>query len=523
MNLEDLSGRIIEELYSILEGGSAEFPLPANTTINWIQPGMPFHESAFDFAIAGPFAGPTPLSLDAFKEMVKAYQGEGEEKLAISEAVEKAKSAYQGQLLGGWEQWSRLVDFIPIMNPEPKDTRVAVKTDEGKFKHIGLAYGQAGATLSDIYKDTLARCEVADEPLTDRQAKMIDKMQALLQETVEEEDFLTGEMKTVVRESRLMIAYREKQQAYEEAALEYANKLALSQTGSSAELIEWNRSGGIYRQRVQRAWRDWVGSGYKKQVEQAEYTIGHILGSNMVSWKQALLSNINAAEASMSGQFGYSFFPATVIPGGFARSDGWTKYSKSDLTQRASFSSSSREIKAKAGINLGLFSFGGSGGETKYSSQSDFSREEFKMEFEYTQVQIVRPALNLNFFKSTGWKPKDSFIRDHGPLHSDGEENPSGSMIGYPTKALFIRNLKIRSSALAREMEVAKRSMGAGVDIGYGPFNLGGSYKQGNRSQESNLEINGAEITIKGIQLIAFVSSLLGKTANPSDEVQNWV
>ena len=55
MNLKELSGRIIDELYSGLTGGTAELPLPSNMMINWVQPGIPFHESAFDWAIAGPY------------------------------------------------------------------------------------------------------------------------------------------------------------------------------------------------------------------------------------------------------------------------------------------------------------------------------------------------------------------------------------------------------------------------------------------------------------------------------------
>lgn len=75
MRLEDLSGKIIDELYSGLTGGSAELPLPENININWLQPGIPFHESAFDWAIAGPYAGPTPLTLDYFRELVETLQG----------------------------------------------------------------------------------------------------------------------------------------------------------------------------------------------------------------------------------------------------------------------------------------------------------------------------------------------------------------------------------------------------------------------------------------------------------------
>src|SRR6266702_1015587 len=145
MDLKDLAGRIIDELYSGLTGGTADLPLPANMMINWVQPGIVFDPSAFDWAIAGPFAGPTPLTLDYFKTLVKAFEDGGQDRTA---AINSAKLAYQQQLLGGWEQWSRLVDFIPLPNPTPVTSRWTARRGQGKYKHVSVVYGQEGRTLS---------------------------------------------------------------------------------------------------------------------------------------------------------------------------------------------------------------------------------------------------------------------------------------------------------------------------------------------------------------------------------------
>ncbi len=78
MDVKDLMGVVVEELYAGLTGGSADLPLPPRTTINWLQPGLPLHESFFDFAIAGPFAGPTPANLDDFEKLVLTLQRGGD-------------------------------------------------------------------------------------------------------------------------------------------------------------------------------------------------------------------------------------------------------------------------------------------------------------------------------------------------------------------------------------------------------------------------------------------------------------
>lgn len=526
MDLEELSGLIIEQLYSGLTGGSAELPLPANININWIQPGIPFHESAFDWALAGPYAGPTPLTLDYFKELVKTLMKDHEDEGASytrADAIRDAKAMYQQHLLGSWEQWSRLVDFIPLAAPKPKDTQWSSKSGEGKHKHVSVVYAQAGQSLSKVYLDTLTRCEVANEELTDQQKKVLERGRALLQEEVEVEDFLTGDKTTEFRDSRVMTAYKEKQVDYENAVIDFAIRLARANNGTAADMVEWSRSGGIYKQRAMNALRTWISTGYKKDVEKAQASISHILGSSMVEWKDRLKQDVDDINNNMMGSFGYPFFPAAIIPGSFARNPNWTKFSEHELHRKIKTSSSTKKWGAKAGLNLGLFSFGGSGGGSHTREKFSFKQEQFGIDFEYTQVEIARPAFSPNFFLSRGWRPKDSFIRDYQALHSDGKETPSGAMIGYPTKALFVRDLTITSSDFAKTMESKQDDIKAGASFGWGPFSVGGNYSQSNKKSESNLDIHGAEVKIKGLQLVAFISALFPYSANPSPDVKKWI
>ena len=525
MKLEDLAGQVVDQLYSALTGGTAELPLPENIIINWVQPGIPFHESAFDWAIAGPYAGPTPLTLDDFRDLVETLQGGDDDNPGLDReaAIQEAKRMYQQHLLGSWEQWSRLVDFIPLVNPSLDDTLVARRKQEGAHKHTSLVYAQSGQTLSKVYEDTLLRCAVAQEELSEQQQKIIERMKALLQEKVEVEDFLTGEKKEEIRESRVMKAYKEKRVAYENAVIDYASRQARANNGTSAELIEWTRSGGIYKQRAISARRDWIANGYKNDVERAQATINHILGGSMVEWKDRLLQDVSDIQDNVSGVYGYPFFPAAILPGSFARNEGWAKFDERELHKKVRTSSSSQSWGGRAGISFGLFSFGGSAGSTRKKEEFNFTQEEFGISFEYTQVEIARPAFNPNFFLSRGWKPNDSFIADYGALHSDGKKDPKGAMIGYPTKALFVRNLTIYSRDLANHMKSNESEIKAGASFGWGPFSIGGNYAQSNKDTESNLDIHGSSIRIKGIQLVAFLSALFPYTANPSPDVESWI
>jgi hypothetical protein len=529
LTLEQLMNRIIDELYAGLTGGSADLPLPQNMMINWIQPGLVFDESAFDWAIAGPFAGPTPQTLPYFRQIVETLMagggdGNGGQPMDRAAAIEQAKLMYQQNLLGGWEQFSRLVDHIPMMNPRPEDTTPRTNTGQGKYKHVSVVYGQANQRLSQVYQDTLTRCWVAAEELTEEQKKLVERMKRLLMEEVEVEDLLTGEKKKEYRESRVMAAYKEKQIAYENAVIDYAQKLARANNGTAADLIEWNRSGSIYKQRATAALRDWIANGYKRDVETAQATINQVLGTNMVSWVDKLRLDVEQIENNVSGAYGYSFFPAACVPGSFARLPGWSRFQNFKLDSTVKASGSTRSWGGRAGLNLGLFSVGASASGTHQRSDYSYQQEQFGIDFEYTQVEIIRPAFNANFFLSRGWKPKDSFKLDYGTLvHSDGKEQPTGALIGYPTKALFVRNMTIYSSSLAQHMSQQQDSISAGASFGWGPFSIGGRYSQSTHESESTFKTDGSKITMLGMQLVGFLSALFPQTANPSPDVKKWI
>ncbi|MEL7376952.1 MAG: hypothetical protein AAFN65_08340 [Bacteroidota bacterium] len=536
MKLDDMMGYVVDKLYEGLTGGTADLPLPKDVQLNFTLPGVPFHESFFDFAIAGPFAGPTPATLNYFRELVETLMGPEDPNadnsnigdaeprpmgMSRDDAVKEAKRMYQQGLLGSWEQWSRLVDKIPLSQTSPIEW--SGDRGSGKYKHISVVYSQTNRDLSDVYSDTLRLCEVADDELTAEQKKLIERMRALLSVEVEVEDFLTGEKIKEPRPSPAMLAYTTKKQAYEDAVIEYATKLAQANDGSAADLIEWQQSGGIYKRRATEALRDWISNGYKNDIERAQAMISHITGRSMVLWKDNLLQQMDLTANNTTGAFGYSFQPATVIPGAFARSGGWTQVSERELSRKFSSSSSSRSGGGRFGLSLGAFTIGGGGGGSRSRREANLEVSSFGIEFSYAPVEIFRQWFHPDFFLSRGWRPSKGFKRDYGTdKHSDGKTPPSGAMIGYPTKALFIKDLVIYSSEIVSYMRSQESTVSGGGFMAIGPFCIGGRYQQSNRSSERNFEYDGASIRVRGMQLVGFLSALLPECANPSRDVKKW-
>jgi hypothetical protein len=104
----------------------------------------------------------------------------------------------------------------------------------------------------------------------------------------------------------------EKRIDYENAVIDYATRPASANSGTASDLIEWSRSGGIYKQRANLALRDWIVTGYKEGVEDAQAAISHILGGNMVAWKDKLTQDVDDIQNNVQGAFGYQ--PVAASP-----------------------------------------------------------------------------------------------------------------------------------------------------------------------------------------------------------------
>jgi hypothetical protein len=531
--LEDLGVYLFSQMEQQLMGGG-DFPLPSNQLVHWLSPGMPFPTNFFDFAINGPYANPSGLTLDDFaievERLTKLYaSGSPAAAPDRDKIIAEARAAYLDRLLSNWEEWSNLVNFVPLM-PSEKIMGWRKANSPTEAGRTSVAYGQAGVKLSSVYKDSLTMCEVADMPLTAEQAALIEKSKAFLM--VEEEiddpkDFLSPSPRKikVQKESAVMERYREYLSKFDDAVCDYSTAWAASQTGDLAAKIIWNRSGGLKKRAALRALADWESFGMKQQVEQAQSMIAHITGSSMVAYTQNLLRNLKLIEESTAGQTGDIFYPATLIPSAFARSDGWTTFNRRSIhsTYQQNQSSSSWGASGKYSGFFGLIRANAGASGSSSTKTVAYQGSEFGIEFKFTQVQIVRPWFEPTFYKSRGWRPNAMWSLNYSKQISDGKPSPDGEMIGFATKALFIKDLTIYSKELAIALRAEMSNIQAGGGFSWGPFSLGGSYATSKESFESSISTDNTSITVRGMQLIGFVSSLLPKSASPSPDVSKWV
>ena len=85
--------------------------------------------------------------------------------------------------------------------------------------------------------------------------------------------------------------------------------------------------------------------------------------------------------------------------------------------------------------------------------------------------------------------------------------------------AIFARNIVIESAEFATAYQASQSSTEVGGSVGWGPFCLSGSYSSSEGSTHFESHVDGARITVPGMQIIGFVNELVGKSPNPLEEL----
>jgi hypothetical protein len=481
--LNTLGTTLTKQIAEIVTGGDAKVPASPQSFLTWCAPGIPMTPESFEFAASG---------------------------LGTGKTAEDEK-----RIINGAYSWSQLVDFVP-------DVTAAYSSEQqqGMFRPNGQA------RLSTIYGDILRFSKVVSQDLTPAEQAKLDRFRSLLSTKRTVTDIITDEKKEVTDDSPMLKAYYEKQAAYVAAALQYNAKriAAQSATGKSgrAAVADWANNAELYRLQVKSAMDSWIAAGYRNEVDAINAYINNIGRRNMATWKQGLVEQYDDAVLNGTAP-GQRFRFTNVIPGDFAKSGGWTGYSMSHETTHSQTESSATSWGASGGLSLGLFSIGASasGESSKYSSNYEVSK--FGLSMELCQALVCRSWFEGTFFQNRGWtlRKGEGWMYDQMP--SDGAtppNGPHGTFIGFPTIAVFARNIRIESAEFVAAYKDEKSRVGVGGSVGYGPFILGGSYSHATGQTQVDTEVTDEAITCKGMQCVAFVNHLLGQTPNPLPELK---
>lgn len=260
---------------------------------------------------------------------------------------------------------------------------------------------------------------------------------------------------------------------------------------------------------------------YKNEYEQIQAYIAQVTEKSLVLYKEDLkqkfsLGKKNSTNEGASGEYFYT----SLLPGNFAESTGWTKFTYYSQDYETHSKKSTSSWGAKAGVSFGLFSFGGQAGGSRVEQSMDIKAENFRAEFEFTQIPIVRPWFDPGFFTMRAWTLDDAWKLNFDKEISDGREIPIGRLVAYPVTALFVRNVKITLDANDSHSNYINSQISAGATVGWGPFQIGGNYSHGSEQHDFKFHADGGKITIDGMQLVGLINNLIPKAPNTNPAIK---
>lgn len=466
--------------------------LPEDRFIAWCQPGLPYAPEDFVFATRGIGGG----------------EGEGE-------------SVRQRGMTAA--EWSHLVNFIP--NPSG-----VYDAEQQKKMFDTTAFSQDGASIASIYENVLRFSEVASAEPTEEQKKQVERARGLLIEERTETDLVTGEEKQVTDDSQLVKAYDTFRSEYENALLEYNNKrLAALNSEDSLAVQDWMLNGDMYRNKVRSAHDKWVTAGHKHDVEELRALVDQVTQRSLKLLKADLEDDLEKAKISNPGVGAETFPWTSLIPAGLPFAEGWSTYSFKQSETKIHEDKESNEWEGDAKIPAFGWSFSPetSGEIEEYDREVDTT--DFSMTFKIAQGMISRPWMDTGFLLSNAWRfgPNMPNLTNLTETLSNGKKPPEfrGSMIAFPTTAIFVRDVTVDFAELHEEESKFKRDIDAGLDVSIGPVRLGGgSYKRGDEKRTFESKTTEQGLKIPGMQLIGFKCKLLPELPNPSPDVpeEEW-
>jgi hypothetical protein len=515
-----IANAVMGKIYDVLTNGDETVPKSADNFFSWCTPGIPVEPADLEFLTQGL----TGVVKKKAVEALGAAPGQDPATTASTRLTDEERNQLLAQDTAGLymqaENLARLMDFVPD---------VATGTN-GQFAKMAVQNNDG--SLSDVYDYTLRMSQVMKTELPEELKAKLEKFRKLMQKVVKKKNLITDEEVETIEPSDLQNAYMAKMAAYDEAALQYNARRIDALTAADPRAVhDWAINANVYRNRVRAAMNDWVVNGFKQDYEAIAAAISQVTRRDMALLKQAYVEDFERARLTGLAS-GSDFFFTSLVPGNFANSTGWTRFtfSGSEVQSRSnsSFNTSSWRARGGGGF-LGIFGGGGggSGSSTHREFHSSFESSRTSMTFEVAQIPIARPWFRPAFLTGHGWRFDQNNVLTRTDKLSDGGAPPNGKMPAYATSAIFVRKLALdfgESSGFSDFVsDVSRSSADAGGYVSFGPFFLGGSYSRssasGSKTHNWGYKTSNNGIAVDGMQIIGFKCHVMPKSPDPDPSI----
>lgn len=372
--------------------------------------------------------------------------------------------------------------------------------------------------LYDVYAEILRDSIYPVVNLSTQEKNALKAARALLVRDVETIDPNTGGIVTKPADTPLFESYKERENAYYTAALNYrtlqANLLFSEDPKAKAE---WALKGPILQKQVRSAYNSWL--PVKDTVEKALAIIDTIgMRGPELYWTGLKERFENSKFSTPEGEI---YHLTKYFPGRFwddAHKLGWTKFSMSHEEVHTVNEKSDMKVGGGGGFSAGLWSVSASANYAEQKEHYKSDANNSSIELFLTLVPIRRTWFDASVLSSRGWKFDPNINND---VISDGGTPPKGLMPAYATSMIVARNLKLGIDMSSEENSHVATQLSVSGSVGWGPFSVKGNYSRNTDRKTHDFVKNAAGIECEGMQIIGFVCKYVDRLPNP-DTGLNW-
>jgi hypothetical protein len=300
---------------------------------------------------------------------------------------------------------------------------------------------------------------------------------------------------------------------YNEKRLDYTNAvsaktLAYVQLDLSkpSDQLRWQAIAPILDAAIDESWHNWraVAPEVEAAQENEDANLGSAVGAALARDKQVFDNSWSSPD------LGDRFHVPIGLPSNWMDPSA-AFYSSVSLKSTEAIHTSEHHYQSYGGgggFDLGLWSVGGSAGHSESDSKYHSEATDVSVSFRMAVVDIVRPWLDGSFLGIGGWRIHDM---EAGKL-STGDLNSWGasqSLQLLPVAFVVATDVKLTGNWSASDLERWEESTNASASVGWGPFSVGGSYASSDSGQTYSPAEQGADRSLPGLHIIAFIHQVV--------------
>ncbi|MBV8688234.1 MAG: hypothetical protein JOZ90_08600 [Alphaproteobacteria bacterium] len=379
------------------------------------------------------------------------------------------------------EAFSRMVDVVPA--PQ-------------------VLWSDSTKRVSDVY-NTIVRNANSTAAVDPNQLKTYNMAFNFLNTTQTMTDFM-GNSTTQTVPSGIYKTYQVNLQSYIAAISSYRLTFNNYDLSDPKQQREWIAKEPVLSAAVNAAWNNLQQSGAPLVIQALNALTTTVNSASRDVISQAQQAMRNAALASMTVG-SPPWYLAYATPSDWAdasEAQNMTTMSISSSTLNQSADSSFDSWSSGASGGWGLWSVGGSASGSSSTQTFQSQATSFNLTATIGVVRIYRPWYNPILFQMQNWSvegiPTDGI--------SDGKGG--GLMPLVPTALIVARNFQLSGTFSTEEKSHIESAVSGGASVGWGPFQVGGSYSHSESHDRLNTTFDGTTITVPGIQVIGYVNSV---------------